>query len=104
MNAIETGIGGARAIEFAAWFRCLSDPTRVRILSVVARAAGPLTVGEIVDAVGRSQSTVSKHLHVLAEERFVFCEPDGIRTLVTANQSCMTALPDAASEIMGVSE
>ena len=89
------------ADEYASWFRCLADGTRVRILSVVAGADRVLTVGEIVDVVGKSQSTVSKHLQILAEDRFVFLEPDGVRTLVRVNDSCMTALPEAAAAIMG---
>jgi DNA-binding transcriptional ArsR family regulator len=90
-----------QADEWASWFRCLSDGTRVRVLHVVATADGPLTVGEIVSAVGRSQSTVSEHLRILADERFVFMEPDGVRTLVRVNKSCMRALPEAAEVIMG---
>ena len=93
-------LGRDEADEYAGWFRCLADGTRIRILNVVASAPGPLTVGEIVDAVGKSQSTVSKHLQILADERFVFAEPDGIRTLVRVNTQCMTALPEAAAAIM----
>ncbi len=89
------------AEEYAAWFRCLADGTRLRVLNVVATAARPLTVGEIVDAVDRSQSTVSRHLQVLAEEEFVLTEADGVRTLVRVNNKCMTALPRAAAVIMG---
>ena len=89
------------AEEYASWFRCLSDATRVRILNFVASSDEPVTVGEIVAAIGRSQSTVSKHLSLLAEDRFVFCEADGVRTLVRANDTCMTALPEAAATIMG---
>ena len=88
------------ANEYASWFRCLADGTRVRILNIVSTEGRPMTVGEIVDRIGRSQSTVSKHLQVLAEERFVFTEPDGVRTLVSVNDACMTALPEAASAIM----
>lgn len=88
------------ADEYAAWFRCLADGTRIRILNVVANAAGPVTVGEIVEAIGKSQSTVSRHLQILAEDRFVFTEPDGIRTLIRVNELCMTALPEAAAAIM----
>jgi ArsR family transcriptional regulator len=89
-----------RADEYARWFRCLADGTRIRVLHAVACADRAMTVGEIVDLVGKSQSTVSKHLQVLASERFVIAEPDGIRTLVRVNADCMTALPLAAAEIM----
>ncbi len=90
----------ATANEYASWFRCLADGTRVRILNIVAGASGPMTVGEIVDRIGKSQSTVSKHLQILADERFVLTEPDGVRTLVKVNDACMTALPEAAAAIM----
>ena len=91
----------ATADEYASWFRCLADGTRVQILSIVAAAEEPLTVGEIVAAVGKSQSTVSKHLQILAEDRFVFLDAEGIRTYVRVNGACMTALPEAAARIMG---
>ena len=43
--------------------RALSDPTRVRILDVLARTAQP--VGQIAAAIDSQPSTVSKHLQVL---------------------------------------
>ncbi len=88
------------AEEYARWFRCLADPTRIKVLHTIAAATSPMTVGEIVDIVGKSQSTVSRHLQVLADSRYVFCEPDGIRTLVRINTLCMSALPEAAAAIM----
>lgn len=88
------------ADEYASWFRCLSDGTRVRILNIVANSPQPMTVGEIVAAIGKSQSTVSRHVQILAEERFVLTEPEGVRTLVRVNESCMVALPEAAAAIM----
>ncbi|MEL6985441.1 MAG: metalloregulator ArsR/SmtB family transcription factor [Actinomycetota bacterium] len=97
-------ISAAEAEEYASWFRCLSDPTRVRILNHVAEAAEPVTVGEIVEAIGKSQSTVSRHLQVLADDRFVFTEADGVRTLVTVNRLCMVELPRAATAIMASAE
>ena len=88
------------ADEFASWFRCLADGTRLRVLHTVASAAEPLTVGEIVEIVGKSQSTVSKHLQILMSQKFVIAEPDGIRTLVRVNRNCMTMLPAAAAAVM----
>lgn len=90
----------ATADEYAGWFRCLADGTRVRILNVVAGSDQPMTVGEIVEIVGKSQSTVSRHLRILAEDRYVLTEPDGVRTLVRVNDACMVALPEAAAAIM----
>ena len=68
------------ADEYASWFRCLADGTRLRVLHVVASADRPITVGEIVEQLDKSQSTISRHLRVLADERFVLTEADGIRT------------------------
>ena len=96
MNSIDQD----RADEYAAWFACLADGTRVRILGVIAAAGRPMTVGEIVETIGRSQSTVSAHIKRLAAERFVFTESEGVRSLVRVNEACMTALPDAAAAIM----
>ncbi len=39
-----------RAEMFAGWFRCLADPTRMQILSLLASERRPMTVGEIVAA------------------------------------------------------
>ncbi len=89
-----------RAEEYARWFRCLADPTRLLILNTVARSPEPLTVGRITELVGRSQSTVSKHLQRLAADCFVHTAIDGNRTLVRVNPACMAELPRAATEIM----
>ena len=91
----------AEADDYASWFRCLADGTRLLVLQSVATASKPLTVGEVVERVAKGQSTVSHHLKILAEERFVHLEADGTRTLVSVNPECLTALPDAAARIMG---
>lgn len=96
MNQIDQ----ATADEYAKWFRCLADGTRVRILNIVAEADTPMTVGEIVELIGKSQSTVSRHLQILADDRFVLTETEGVRTLVRVNEACMIALPEAAAAIM----
>ena len=93
-------ISRAEADEYARWFRGLADGTRIQILHAVATASEPMTVGQIVEAVERSQSTVSRHLQILAEDEYVFMEPAGVSTLVRVNRTCMTALPEAAGRIM----
>ena len=87
--------------EWAGWFKCLADATRLRILHHVAGLDEPTSVGEIVEALSLTQSNVSHHLRVLAEQRFVLLEPHGVRTLVSANPLCMVELPEAAAAIMG---
>ena len=101
-SAIERlALSAGEAGEYASWFRCLADGTRLRVLNAVATAGRAVTVGEVVDRVGVGQSTVSHHLRILADERFVFLRAEGTRTLVTVNAACLTELPEAAARIMG---
>lgn len=91
----------SEAEEYARWFRCLADATRLQLLRTLAEATGPMTVGELVDAVGVGQSSVSGHVRRLAESEFVLVERAGPTTYVSINADCLTALPDAVAEIMG---
>ena len=86
--------------DWASWFKCLADGTRLRILHHVSGLDAPTTVGDIVTALDLTQSNVSHHLRILAEQRFVFLESEGVRTLVSVNPMCLTALPEAAAAIM----
>ena len=100
-NEIRPALSTEDAHEYARWFRCLADGTRLLVLNTVAAAARAMTVGEIVARVGIGQSTVSYHLRTLAEERFVHMRADGTRTLVTVNHDCLQEFPEAAARIMG---
>ena len=100
-NPTRPALSPEDAHEYAGWFRCLADGTRLLVLNAVATSGRAMTVGEIVDRVGVGQSTVSHHLRTLAEERFVHMRADGTRTLVSVNADCLQALPEAAARIMG---
>ena len=52
-------------------FKALSDPTRVRIVRVLA--SGPFHVNELAEILGARQSTVSRHLRLLSEANLVTC-------------------------------
>ncbi|HYB88586.1 MAG TPA: metalloregulator ArsR/SmtB family transcription factor [Streptosporangiaceae bacterium] len=91
--------GDAR--QYAAWFRTLADPTRVQIVSLLARAGGPLSVGEIVRATNVSQSTVSQHLKVLAEAGFASAERRGTANYYRLNDACVAGFPTAADLVAG---
>jgi DNA-binding transcriptional ArsR family regulator len=90
------------AEEYAAWFRCLADPTRLEILNLLAVEHRAMTVGEIVNLVGVAQSTVSEHLRRLAETRFVTVAHVGTKSYFEVNQRCIECLPSAAQLIMGI--
>lgn len=86
---------------WASWFRALGDASRVLILNQLAVARGPMTVGEIVDALDIGQSTVSHHLKLLAETGFVLVERRGTASLYRVNERCLEAFPSAAEVVMG---
>jgi DNA-binding transcriptional ArsR family regulator len=89
------------AETYAGWFRALADATRVQIVNLLAQHGGPLTVGQIVEQVAVGQSTVSAHLKVLAEARFVLVEQRGTANLYRVNQRCVSCFPSAADVVMG---
>jgi L-amino acid N-acyltransferase YncA/DNA-binding transcriptional ArsR family regulator len=93
----------AEAEEYAAWFRALADPTRIQIVSLLARRARPLAVGEIVAAVRVGQSTISQHLKVLADARFVLAERRGTARYYRINDACVDRFPTAAGVVAGLS-
>jgi arsenite methyltransferase len=89
------------AETYAAWFKCLADPTRVLILHHLASERRELRVGEIVEAVGVGQSTVSHHLKQLVETGFVVADRRGTSTYVRVNECCLEEFPSAADLVMG---
>lgn len=89
------------AEQYASWFRALADPSRVQIVEFLARQATPMPVGEIVAAVGLAQSTVSQHLKILTEVRFVLVEPVGNARHYRINTRCIDCFPSAADVVMG---
>jgi DNA-binding transcriptional ArsR family regulator len=89
------------AAEYASWFRALADPSRVQLVELLARAKRPMSVGEIVDAMGLAQSTVSQHLKILAEARFVLVEAVGNARHYRINDNCIRCFPSAADVVMG---
>jgi DNA-binding transcriptional ArsR family regulator len=91
----------AVAAEYASWFKALADATRVQIVSLLARHGEPMSVGEITVAVQVGQSTVSAHLKVLAEVRFVLAERRGTAVFYQVNQACVRCFPTAADLVMG---
>jgi DNA-binding transcriptional ArsR family regulator len=102
MTALGASFDRATATTYASWFRCLADPTRIVILNLLATVGRPLTVGEIVAAVDVGQSTVSHHLKLLAEARFVLVAARGASSLYRVNERCIECFPSAAELIMGL--
>ena len=67
-----------QAIELARGFAALSDPARLRLLSILAAAdAGEVCACDFVAPLGKSQPTVSHHLKVLSEAGLIVGEKRG---------------------------
>ncbi len=97
-------IDAEAAALYAAWFKALADPTRIQLLHLLATEGRPMSVGEIVERSPIGQSTVSHHLRVLAEVRFVLPEKHGTSTRYEVNRTCMAVFPAAVRAILGESE
>lgn len=88
------------ADSYANCFRVLGDRTRVQIVSLLAHAGRPMTVGEITAAVDVGQSTVSHHLKALASIRFVLVEYVANASLYSINERCVECFPTAADVVL----
>jgi DNA-binding transcriptional ArsR family regulator len=90
----------AEATEYAEWFKALADPTRIRILNLLARSEEPVCVCDIVDHFPLGQPAISHHLKVLRDVRFVLAERRGTFMYYRVNANCLAAFPDAARRIL----
>ncbi|OBB91666.1 helix-turn-helix transcriptional regulator [Mycobacterium sp. 852002-40037_SCH5390672] len=71
-------LGEPQAVELAAMFKALSDPVRLRLLSLVAsHPGGQACVCEISQTFDVSQPTISHHLKTLRSAGLLDCERRG---------------------------
>ncbi len=68
-----TAVGTRNPERLVAWMDTLADPTRLRLLRLLERHE--LGVAELVDILQMPQSTVSRHLKVLADQGWVRSRP-----------------------------
>ncbi len=66
-----------QATQLAGWFKVLSDPARLRLLSLITSMGEACAACDLVEPVGVSQPTVSHHLKVLYEAGLVEREKRG---------------------------
>jgi ArsR family transcriptional regulator, arsenate/arsenite/antimonite-responsive transcriptional repressor len=71
-------IDASAAESLAHVFKALGDPTRVRLLSLIAAAEdGEACVCDLIEPVGLSQPTVSHHMKLLVDAGLVSREQRG---------------------------
>ncbi len=78
------------AIAIAERFRLLSEPTRLRLLDLLAD--GERSVGSLAGDLGCTQANVSKHLALLADAGIVGRRRDGLRTLYCVTDPAVFSL------------
>ncbi|PVE96960.1 metalloregulator ArsR/SmtB family transcription factor [Microbacterium sp. TPD7012] len=77
-------------------FKALGDPTRVRLLSLIAAGeGGEACICDLTEPVGLSQGTVSHHMKLLAEAGLVTREQRGKWAYFALNDSALDAAADA---------
>jgi ArsR family transcriptional regulator len=73
-------------------FKALGDPTRVRIVNLLANAPGPVCVCDITDDVELSQPTVSFHLKKLVSAGLLAREQRGVWAFYSVNREALGRL------------
>ncbi|WP_375000107.1 ArsR/SmtB family transcription factor [Aeromicrobium sp. CTD01-1L150] len=77
-SVLEPSLSQDQAVHLAGIFKALSDPTRVRLLSLIAAAAGDeACICDLTGPVGLSQPTVSHHMKKLTAAGLVEREQRG---------------------------
>jgi ArsR family transcriptional regulator len=98
-----TALDAAAAAQLARSFKALADPTRVRLLSLIAaHDGGEACICDLTNPVGLTQPTVSHHMKQLADAGLVTREQRGkwayYRVVETTLQSLAAAItPPAAN-------
>jgi ArsR family transcriptional regulator len=79
-------------------FKALGDPTRVRLLSLIAAAdGGEACICDLTEPVGLSQPTVSHHMRLLVDAGLIHREQRGKWAYYRVVQESLTALAGVLS-------
>ncbi len=91
------------AKRLARLFKALGDPTRVRLLSIIAaRPNGEACVCDLTDPVGLAQPTVSHHMKQLVEVGLVTREQRGKWAYFAVVPSTLALLSKALDPVGGL--
>jgi ArsR family transcriptional regulator len=80
------------AATTAAVFKALGDPSRVRIVNLLANAPGPVCVCDLTPELGLSQPTVSFHLKKLVQAGILDREQRGVWAYYQVNGEALERL------------
>jgi ArsR family transcriptional regulator len=92
-SVLSAPLDATEAAELSTGFSALSDPVRLRILSMLADAAdGEVCVCDFVVPLGKSQPTISHHLRILSDVDLVQGEKRGRWVWYSLNRDRLAAL------------
>lgn len=98
--SVTDAIGVDEAERIAKTFKALGDPTRVRLLSLIAAGqGGEACICDLTEPVGLSQGTVSHHMKLLAEAGLVTREQRGKWAYFAVEAGALDAAADALRAI-----
>jgi ArsR family transcriptional regulator len=86
-----------RTSALVARLKALADPTRLRMLELLARNDAPICVCEITPQFELHQPTISHHLRLLREAGLVDCERRGVWAYYWATETGKRSLASLAS-------
>ena len=87
--------------ELTEVFKALSDPTRLRLVRLLAEHQGSLCVNALAHRLGVSQSAVSQHLRVLRQARLVEGERQGYHVHYALNPERLERFRSSVLETLG---
>ncbi|NYI45178.1 ArsR family transcriptional regulator [Nocardioides aromaticivorans] len=102
-SPVTAGVVSDDAAEaLARMFKALGDPTRVKLLSMIAAApGGEACICDMTEPVGLSQPTVSHHMKLLVEAGLATREQRGRWAYYRVAPEVLRALAGALSPIAG---
>lgn len=96
---LEAPLDDDAAHALAAQLKALADPTRLRLLSMIATSpTGELCACDLPDALDKSQPTISHHLTQLVQAGMIEREQRGKWAWFRLDASCLTAIRVALGE------
>jgi ArsR family transcriptional regulator len=98
--------GGAlddgQAERLALMFKALGDPTRVKLVSLIAATeTGEACICDLTEPVGLTQPTVSHHMRLLTEAGLVTREQRGKWAYYRVDHDTLRAVAQAVSPVAG---
>ena len=86
--------------ELSEIFKALSDPSRLKIVRLLAQSKGPLCVNALTAQLGITQSAVSQHLKILRQNKLVLSERRGYFIHYSLNQTVIDQITDIMNQTL----